>query len=210
VARTRSVHFDDQREQILVAAAQLFAAEGYHAATMQRVAAACGVSKATLYHYVRDKEDLLVQISRGHVARLEAIVAQVSQRRLAAAPHLRLLIEQFTAAYASAQNEHRVLTEDMRFLPPAEREVVLAGQRRLVAAFAAAITRVRPELKGAQLDKPLAMLIFGMINWTFTWLRPEGELSHASLAPVVSELFFGGLQAVQAVPAPRQQPLEVT
>ena len=64
---------------------------------------------------------------------------------------------------------------------------------------------VRPELRDARLHKPLTMLLFGMINWTFTWLRPDGDLSHAALAALVSDLFFGGLGAVhtpQPVPTP--------
>ena len=198
MARPRSIHFDQQREQIYAAAAALFAARGYTATTMNGVAAACGVSKATLYHYLRNKQDLLVQISVAHVARLETIVADVRQLRRAPEPHLRALIERFTAAYASAQNEHRVLTEDVRFLLPQDREAVLAGQRRVASAFAQAIAAVRPALAASRLDKPLAMLLLGMINWTFTWLRPEGPLSHAELAPIVAELFLGGLHVVPA------------
>jgi Tetracyclin repressor-like, C-terminal domain len=43
---------------------------------------------------------------------------------------------------------------------------------------------------------PLAMLLFGMINWTFTWLKPGGALTHGDLAPLVVQLFGGGLPAV--------------
>jgi len=57
VARPRSAGYDGQREQILAAAAALFARQGYPATTMNEVAAACGVRKPTLYHYVRDKHD---------------------------------------------------------------------------------------------------------------------------------------------------------
>jgi hypothetical protein len=45
------------------------------------------------------------------------------------------------------------------------------------------------------------MLLFGMINWMFTWLKPGGALSHAAMAPVVVDMFLGGLGAVQ-VPRP--------
>ncbi len=199
MARPRSAGFDDQRDQILVAAAQVFALHGFTAATMQQVAAASGVSKATLYHYVRDKQALLVQITRGHVARLEALQAEVLALQLPAAEHLRLLIERFMHVYASAQNEHRVLTEDVKFLDVAEREQVLASQRRVVASFAASVSALRPDLatEQVQLATPLAMLLFGMINWTFTWLKAGGALDHDSLAPVVADLFFGGLAAVK-------------
>ena len=184
---------------MLAAAARLFATRGYAATTMNDVAAACGVSKATLYHYVHDKHDLLAQVSRGHVARLEALLAQVLARRLAPHERLAALIEAFMAAYAGAENEHRVLTEDVKFLRPGPQREVLEGQRRVVAAFTEAIAAARPEVAARPMAGALAMLLFGMMNWTFTWLRAAGPLSHESVAQMVSELFFGGLPAVQAL-----------
>ena len=199
--RSRAAHHDEQRALILARAAEVFARRGYTAASMNELAAACGVSKATLYHYVRDKHALLAQIAAEHVARLEALVRDVQAERLAPADELDALIRRFTAAYADAQHEHRVLTEDVKFLRDDERAAVGAGQRRVVAAFAAAIGRVRPELLPQA--TPLAMLLFGMINWTFTWMKPGGQLTHATLAPMVAALFFGGLPAVEA---PHLQP----
>jgi len=198
VARPRSAGFETQLDQILVASARLFASRGYTATTMNEVAAACGVSKATLYHYVSDKQGLLAQIATGHVARLEALVLDVVARRLTPEAQLRELIHRFMQAYASAEHQHRVLTEDVKFLDAVERERVLDAQRRVVAVFADTVAALRPDLGAAHLHKPLAMLLFGMINWTFTWLHAGGALSHETLAPVVVELFFGGLPAVVA------------
>ena len=53
------------------------------------------------------------------------------------------------------------------------------------------------------------MLLFGMINWMFTWLQPRRQLDHDAMAPVVADLFFGGLAAVRTparVPARRRMP----
>jgi AcrR family transcriptional regulator len=212
MARPRSAGFDGQREQILSAASALFAQQGFAGSTMNAVAEACGVSKSTLYHYVRDKQELLAQISSAHVMRLEALVDEVKaesrQMQLSPEAQLALLISRFMQAYALAQNEHRVLTEDVKFLDSRQRAGVLAGQRRVVDAFAAAVTAVRPELAGpgptSKLPKVLAMLLFGMINWTFTWLRPDGAFSHSELAPIISELFLGGLRALLRDPAAQQ------
>lgn len=198
MARPRSAGFEGQREQILAAAARLFATRGYTAATMNDVAAACGISKATLYHYVRDKHGLLAQITQGHVLRLEVLVAEVAAQQLDPQAHLQALIERFMQAYAHAEHEHRVLTEDVKFLAEVDRQAVLAAQRRVVAAFAQAVAALRPDLQALHLHTPLAMLLFGMINWTFTWLKAQGPLRHETLAPVVTALFFGGLPAVAA------------
>ena len=119
------------------------------------------------------------------MARLESLPAEVQALPLAPEARLRTLIERFMAAYASAQHQHRVLTEDVRFLPDPERAQVVAAERRVIAGFADAIVALRPELKGRALDKPLTMLLFGMMNWTFTWLRPDGPMSYAAFADEV-------------------------
>ncbi|MEW6706439.1 MAG: TetR/AcrR family transcriptional regulator [Pseudomonadota bacterium] len=197
MARTRSPAHDDQRELILARAAALFARQGYPATTMNEVAAACEVSKATLYHYVRDKHALLAQIALGHVQRLQSLTEAPVPRDTPPEQRLRQLIERFVEAYADAQDEHRVLTEDMKFLREQDRALVRAGQRRVFEAFAQAVAAARPRGAKDRLEKPLAMLLFGMINWTYTWMRPEGPLTHAALAPVVADLFLGGIDAVR-------------
>lgn len=197
MARGRAPRYDSQREHILAQAAALFARQGYSGTSMNQVALACGVSKPALYHYVRDKQQLVATIAQAHVARLEAVVDEVAAQQLAPEAALRQLILRFVEEYAGAQDAHRVLTEDVRFLDAADQAPVLATERRVVAAFAAAVAAMRPEAAPAALDKPLAMLLFGMINWMFTWLKPGGTLTHADMAPVVCDLFFGGLGAVR-------------
>jgi TetR/AcrR family transcriptional regulator len=198
MARGRAPGFEATREEILAAAARLFANKGYPGTSMNEVAEACEVSKPTLYHYVRDKHELLMQICESHVQRLAQLVDEVKAQGLTPDAHLRALIARFVQEYGEAQHQHRVLTEDVKFLDDADRARLLEVERRVVSAFADAVAAVRPELQGARLHKPLTMLLFGMINWTFTWLRPNGELTYEAVAPMVADLFFGGLGAVQA------------
>jgi len=206
MARGRAPGYDNQRETILSSAAQLFALRGYSATSMKEVAEAAGVSKASLYHYYRDKYDLLVNIAEGHVSRLEAVVEQVQQEDLGPQERLTRLIGRFVQEYASAQDAHRVLTEDVRFLNDADRARILSAERRVVAAFAEVIVALRPELGATQLDKPLTMLLFGMINWMFTWLKADGRLTHEAMAPLVADLFLGGVPAVRLPAIPELVP----
>jgi TetR/AcrR family transcriptional regulator len=200
MARGRAPGYDTQREDILARAAELFATRGYPGTSMNEVAKACGVSKPALYHYVRDKSQLLAEIATGHVTRLQALVKEVTALDLPPEACLRQLIERFVEEYAGARNAHRVLTEDVKFLDPTDQARVLSVQRKVVTAFAQAVAQARPELVAASLNKPLTMLLFGMMNWMFTWLHPAGKLSHAQMAPVVADLFLGGLGAVRLDP----------
>jgi AcrR family transcriptional regulator len=197
MARGRSPGYDDRREMILDHAAQLFANRGYSATSMNQVAEACGFSKALLYHYYRDKYSLLVSIAENHVSRLEDLVADVEGQKLPPEAKLRELIRRFVEEYAGAKHAHRVLTEDVKFMQDADRQRVLETQRTVVNGFARVVIELRPDLKKASIAKPLTMLLFGMINWMFTWLRPDGSLTHEDMAPLVADLFFGGLGAVR-------------
>jgi hypothetical protein len=117
-------------------------------------------------------------------------------------PQFRELVRRIVEEYTDAQHAHRVLTEDVKFLAAEDRRRILDKEREVVAGFAAVVGALRPELKAAALATPMTMLLFGMINWMFTWMKPEGPLDHATLAPMVADLFLGGLPAVQvSVPA---------
>ena len=198
MARGRSASYEDQRDMILTQAAQLFAKRGYASTSMNQVAEACNLSKATLYHYYRDKYSLLVSIAEGHVTRLAALVEDEQALLLAGEARLRYFIHRIVEAYAGAQDAHRVLTEDVKFLQADDRERVLGKERLVVAAFSRAVTEMRPELANAYLAGPLTMLLFGMVNWMFTWIKPGGRLDHAAMGPIVADLFIGGVGKVEA------------
>lgn len=195
--RGRSASYDDQREMILAQAAQLFAKRGYSATSMNQVAEACGLSKATLYHYYKDKYSLLLSIADDHVSRLAALIDDEEALRLKGEARLRHLIRRIVEEYADAQNAHRVLTEDVKFLTDEDRQRVLDKERLVVAGFARALAETRKGDAAEQMAKPLTMLLFGMINWMFTWMKPEGELDYDAMGPIVADLFLGGVGQVK-------------
>jgi TetR/AcrR family transcriptional regulator len=198
MARGRAANYDDQREMILTRAAELFARRGYPATSMNQVAEAAGLSKATLYHYYRDKYSLLVEIAEGHVSRLVAMTDEVLAREgLTPEARVRELVTSILREYAHAQHAHRVLTDDVRFLEPGDCERILDMQRRVTAGFAGAIAAWCPAQQAAGLVKPVTMLLFGMINWMFTWLKPDGGLSHEAMGAIVADLLVAGVPSVR-------------
>jgi len=198
MGRGRAVGYEEQRVAILAGAAQLFAQRGFPATSMVQVAQACGLSKATLHHYCPDKYALLASITDTHVSKLLDMVHAVNAQQLPADAQLRELIRRIVFECAGEQHAHRVLTEDVKFLQPEDRLRVLDKEREVVRGVAAAVQALRPDLAEAAMSKPLTMLLFGMINWLFTWMKPEGALRYEDMARVVEDLFIAGLAAVQA------------
>lgn len=205
MARTRAAGFDKQRATIRDAAASEFADKGYAAATIADIARACGVSKALMYHYYRDKEHLLADIAESYIEQLQAIIDQVRAESLPPAAHLRRLIELFMAEYEHSAARHRVLVQDVKYLQRAHRSRVLAKERRVVLGYANVVKELAPQSDRTDLITPLTMILFGMINWTFTWFKESGPLSYADMAPVVADLFLGGVARVRAPVQVRKQ-----
>lgn len=199
MARTRAATFDRQRDAMLAAAAVLFAERGYATASIADLARACGVSKGLLYHYYRDKEHLLFDIADRYIDSLRALVADRGGADAAPEAALRALIARLMRTYRDAAARHRVLVQDVKYLSPRHRNRIRAKQREVVQALADAIARVAPRVaasRGGKLVKPLTMTLFGMINWTFTWMRDDGPLSYDDMATLVADLFLHGLVGV--------------
>jgi AcrR family transcriptional regulator len=78
----------DQRSRILDAALHLMAASGVHAMSMRRLADACGLNVATLYHYFPSKADLLHEVVAHQ--RYDDLLAAVPPIATDAAPAERL------------------------------------------------------------------------------------------------------------------------
>jgi AcrR family transcriptional regulator len=197
MARTRTAGFDAQRAAIRDAAARLFAENGYPSTSIADLARACGMSKALIYHYYRDKEDLLADIATSYVDRLASIVDDVAEQQLPPAAHLRRLVDAFMAEYEHSAERHRVLVQDVKYLERGHRARVVARQRKVVDGFAAVIVELAPDVAARGLRKPLAMILFGMMNWTFTWLKDGGPLTYADMASLVTDLFVGGIGRIE-------------
>jgi TetR/AcrR family transcriptional regulator len=186
--RGRAANFELQRQTILHRAAELFASRGYSGASMHELAAALGISKALLYHYYAEKYQLLREIAEGHIDRLCLVTAQ--------ADDLEVLIRAVVAEYAEARFHHQVLVQDIKYLNAPDRARIRAKERQVVESFTRAIIAAQPAIAAAELAKPLTMLLFGMINWLFTWFRAEGQMSYPAVADLVARFVSGGLREI--------------
>ncbi len=195
MARPQSPDYDKRRDAILAAAARLYARRGFQGASVADLASACSTSKSLIYHYFPSKDDTLHAVMAAHLDDLvdaadEAMQAGNAEERL------RALTLAFMRLYAGARDSHKVLLNELDNLPPRQRAEVVAKQRRIIAVVETLIREIRPDLN--PLTLPLTMLFFGMINWTHTWLRPQGPISAEAIADLAVNLMLDGLKDVEA------------
>jgi AcrR family transcriptional regulator len=188
MARPQSPDYDKRREAILAGAAQLFAQKGFPGASVAELARTCRTSKSLIYHYFPSKDDILYAVMVEHLDAL-AEAADAACANGSAIDKLRALTIAFMRLYASAQNHHKVLLNELDCLPPERRAEVVAKQRRIIQAAETVIAEIAPG-GGARVN---TMLFFGMINWTHTWFDPAGPFMPEALALRVVEIMQRGV-----------------
>ena len=195
MTRIRAEDYDDKKQSILDRAATLFARKGFDSTTMVDVAQACGASKSHLYHYFPAKEDLLYAIVDAHIDVMTSQLTEVMALALPAEERFSRFVESFVKLAANSRDEHVVLMNDLKFLPAARRKQVRKREAQLVALTVALLKEMNPVLmKSVEVQAPYAMLLFGMIIWTFTWYRKTGSIGTQELAERISQLFVQGFK----------------
>lgn len=197
MARPKSATHELQREAILDVAAQCFAQRSYMAASMNDIAAACGTSKARLYHYYGSKEAILFDLLDRYTQHLLAIIGQTEasaqRKNLDDRAALHELIRNFLDQYETSATRHSALLGDTKFLGDVQRELILDRQRDVVSAMTRFLTRAYPQRITPANQTAVTMMLFGMINWTFTWMRPDGPMSYRDFAQEVVAMLERGL-----------------
>lgn len=197
MARPISASHEVRRDEILDVAAACFARQSYPATRMNDIAAACGASKARLYHYYESKEAILFDLLDRYTQKLLVIIGQVQatahRQALDERATLHELIRAFLREYETSATRHAALLGSTQYLGDAQREVILNRERDVVAAVTRFLRRAYPERVNARNQTAIAMTLFGMINWTFTWLRPGGPMSYAEFADEVIAMLEHGL-----------------
>ncbi|MGE3993909.1 TetR/AcrR family transcriptional regulator [Pseudorhodoplanes sp.] len=196
MARTRSENYDDIRQSILTGAVNLISRQGYTRTTVAELADACKLSRGALYHYFDSKEAILFAILDTHVrdliARLDTSLLGISDPYLKFQRAVRTIVE----INAKSPKEQRILLYDIKFLSKTEQKAIYDLERRIVDKMAECLVHLdRKHNITARTRKVYTMLVFGMINYTFTWFDPKGEVSPAEFADMAVQLFLNGLHS---------------
>ncbi len=197
MARKRSAEYENIQDLILDRAATMFARRGYAATSIGDIAEACDCSKSRLYHYFPSKEAILSEMLTSHVDVLLTKCRHTLYGFSDPEERFRQLTRLFLDVYAVSRDRHVVLLTCLEFLDPEKRKILIAKQRELLAYVRDILLQMRPDLvQDGNLSHVDTMLFFGMINWTYTWYRADGQVSPQDLADRVVQLFVNGYATI--------------
>ena len=187
----------DSRLRIVHAAYPLFVEQGYVAVSMQEIADAVPIHKATLYHHFQNKDDLFLAVVRLSLSRLYGQIEEFIRRGGSAADQLTRVGVQI---FQNSQSEFgRLMSDARQYLTGIEQQTLVERSADPWVLYERIFVTAIETGELPPLDPTLAATMFVGLLHGQTWsvkmerIAPSSDEERARL---LVEVLFGGLNEV--------------
>lgn len=183
-----------RREQILEAAADLFADKGYHATTVRDIAEVSGMLSGSLYAHFGSKEDLLFEIVQRAAGQFMAAVEPIARGSGGAGDRLRKAMAAHIQVVADSIAAATVFNHEWQGVSGERRAALEAMRDGYEALLAEIIDQGVSSGEFRPVDRRFArLLVLSAVNWLYVWYKPDGPLRPAEVADKFAELILNGV-----------------
>jgi TetR/AcrR family transcriptional regulator len=187
-----------KRQEVLREAAASFNSKGYHATSMNEIAASLGVTKAALYHYFPNKNSLLAGCFEHAMDAAFASLESGRKQGRNGRERLILTISGYVAQLIDELSCCVVLMEEQA-LEPEDHAKLVRQRDRFERALRAFVKEGIEDGSVVTCDPKLAVfVILGAMNWVPKWFKPGGPWKSDQLNAALSQMFE---RIISSVPA---------
>lgn len=185
-----------QRADIIQAAAQIFREKGYHGTSMQDIADAVHLQKASLYYHVSSKQEILLTILDQALDLLIADMSAVLAEDLPVEDKLGRAMRVYIQRLTKDADLAAVLLLEHRSLNGAARQRHIRRRDRYENLWRSLIKDGMEQGSFQASDERLvSFALLGVLNWMVTWYREDGQYTSGELADFFSSMMLEGLAA---------------
>ncbi|GAA0483809.1 fatty acid metabolism transcriptional regulator FadR [Salinibacillus aidingensis] len=184
-------------KQIIDAAVEVIAENGYHASQVSKIAKKAGVADGTIYLYFRNKEDILVSLFQEKMGNFIERIKEDTEQKSNADEKLRTLIEMHFSRLANNYHLAVVTQLELRQSNKDLRQKI----NEVLKGYLAVIDEILKEgieegLFHPELNiKLVRQMIFGTLDEVVTnWVMKEEKYDLISQADAVHYLITNGLK----------------
>ena len=180
-------------DAIVDVAVQVFLRRGYDGASLDQVAVAAGIAKASIYYHVSGKEALLARGVGRALDALFAVLDEPGAKEGPAADRLRHVIRRTVEITVMRLPEVALLLR-VRGNTATERSI-LARRREFDHLVAKVVSQAQEagEIRRDLDARLVTRLLFGMLNSITEWYRPSGGLGANEIVAAATKIAFEGL-----------------
>lgn len=190
----RAVLRERKRDAILVAAVRMFNERGYHATSLDDVAAQLGVSKPLVYHYLGNKEQVLLRCMARGLQELQEAFAIARTASGSGLDRLRRYLVGYAEVNMTDFGRCVIRTGD-EVLSPESRAAFRADKRKVDGEMRALVAEAMADGSAQQGDVRLATFaIAGALNWPARWHQEDGSQTVREIAEELAQFLVDGLR----------------
>jgi AcrR family transcriptional regulator len=185
-------------ERILQAALRLFARRGFEGTGIRDIAAAAGVTTATLYHYASTKEDLLLTIMRRGMDIHLGTAREIFVRLRSPEERLAALVQVHVVIHGTWQLSALVGDTEFRTLSGEHREMV-GRMRDEYESFWREVLAEGASLGAFEIEDPKlsAFALLEMCTGVVHWYSAEGSLPITEIAESFTDMALSLVRATR-------------
>lgn len=182
----------NRRAEVLRGAARLFVKKGFEATTTRDIAEAAGMRSGSPFYHFRSKLDLLKAVILEGLAnsdaRQQAAIAGVADPL----ERLRILVRTHLASLHEFDCDSPLLIGETRALDAAAKRDIAAAFDAYQIPWQATLDALAAAGQLASAAPPVRLWLFGMLNWSTHWYRPDGTMTLDALADSAVATLLGG------------------
>ena len=178
-------------EKIVSIAAHLMSRKGYAGVSFQEIADNVGLHKSSLFHYVKNKDELLLQILGDTFEELgNRTIKEISEdRSLEPEEKLRKAIDFHLTSVDKNFDSISIFLDQIRSLPPKHQLMALKARKKYEVSFEKIIAGMKRKGYFKGLDKGIVTLgVLGMLNWVPIWFRRDGRQTIQEISTIFYKL----------------------
>lgn len=191
--RTSTEERRAKREALLLAAVRMFNERGFHATSLEDVAASLGVTKPVIYHHLGNKDQVLFECVRIGLHELEVAAGQSRDAAGSGLDRLRFFLRRYAEVIMGDFGRCVIRTSD-EALSPEARVKFRALKREIDQALRGMIGQAAADGSAVVRDVRLTAFTFaGALNWPARWFRPDGAATAAEIAANLVDVLCSGI-----------------
>ena len=181
------------RESILEAAAQIIREKGFHATSMSEIAQAVDLRKASLYHHVESKQEILVALLDQALDTLIEGIKPIVASSVPSDQKFRQALHAFLGYMSENLDLSAVLLLEHRSLDPESKADHIPRRDEYEGYWLQIVEEGISAGVFAVEDPRLSVkVILGVASWTVMWLNPNGRLSASEIADYSADILLDG------------------
>ena len=182
------------RQDILEAAAQVFRQKGFHGASMNDIADAVHLRKASLYHHVSSKQEILLEILDQALEMLLTRISTITESNEPADKKLQLMIREYLQILVENIDLAAVLLFEHRSLERRKHARHIPNRDKFEALWKDTLAEgVRAKIFKCDDLGLTTRALLSIMNWTITWYNPKGNKTIEQVADEYTKLMLNGL-----------------